>query len=77
MEPPCTNNDNTEKYKIGSICKFIRSIARNKEAFLKLMKFSKQSPVFQEDDIEHLSMFPNQLDDKFGFTLKRPTKKVI
>ena len=77
MEPPCTNNDNTEKYKIGSICKFIRSIARNKEAFLKLMKFSKQSPVFQEDDIEHLSVFPNQSADKFGFTLKRPTKKVI
>ena len=37
---------------ISSICEFLRNISSNKVALLKLMKFSKQSPVFEVSEEE-------------------------
>ena len=46
--PPCEDEDTIIKFKIETICKFLSNISadENKEAFLKLMKYTKQSPVY-------------------------------
>ena len=56
-KPPCTSLEIIEQFKITPICNFIANISMNKVAFLKLMKFTKQSPVFMEyqDDYPSIS----------------------
>ena len=46
--PPCEDQDAKMKFKIETICNFLSNISstENKEAFLKLMKYTKQSPVY-------------------------------
>ena len=67
--PPCTNDDTVKQWKLGNICNFIKNISENKEAFLKLMKFSKQSPVYLESDEEYDSIFKEESITGFGFSL--------
>ena len=65
--PPCSNNETIQKFKLGSICNFLKNIADNKEAFLKIMKFAKQRPVYLEDDEEYLSIFQKEIMTLYGF----------
>ena len=58
-EPPCTNKDIIKKLKIEKICILQKQISDNKEAFLKLMKFTKQSPIYLEEDEEYRTIFQN------------------
>ena len=44
-DPPCTSN-NLNKFKIEPICTLLDSILYNKENFLRLMKYVKQSPIY-------------------------------
>ena len=65
--PPCQDEATVEKYRIESICNFLRNISSNKEAFLKLMKFTKQSPTYIEDHDEY-DNFINL--EKYGYFSK-------
>ena len=60
QEPPCTCHQKVESFKIDRICNFIKNVSHNKLPFLKLMKFSKQSPVSLEEDNEHYSVFTTE-----------------
>ena len=57
QKPPCTCRQTVENFKIERICNFIKNVSQNKLPFLKLMKFTKQSPVSLEEDNEHYSVF--------------------
>ena len=62
---PCTNQRIIQNLKLTSICNFIANISANKAAFLKLMKFTKQSPVYLEDHDEYIS-----IPSKYGYNFK-------
>ena len=51
-----------EKFEIEQICELLKKLSNDKEAFLNLMKFSKQSPIFLEDDKDF------QIAAKYGYT---------
>ena len=70
--PPCKDPQNVEKFKINLICKFLQniSVSENNEAFLNLMKFTKQSPVSSGEDDEHMSVFFPIKDSLHGYSLK-------
>ena len=63
--PPCANTKTVQKLKIESICNFVKNVSRSKRAFLNLMKYTKQSPVYLEhhNDISSIPL-------KYGYTLK-------
>ena len=69
--PPCSDPETVKQFKIEPICDLIKTVSRQKEAFLKLMKFTKQSPVFMEEDDEYNSVFSNMVSAKFGYSLKK------
>ena len=46
-ESPCTQKGVVKKFKIQRICDLQSKMSENKEAFLKLMVFTKQSPIFK------------------------------
>ena len=70
--PPCRNKDVIDFYKFGNICNFLTSISQeNALVFLKLMKFTKQSPVCFEDEEEYKSIFSEQSTSNFEYTLKK------
>ena len=46
--PPCSSQDIIKKFKIDTICRLIQNISANKIAFLNLMKYTKQSPVYSK-----------------------------
>ena len=68
--PPCTDKKTIEKFELSPICDFLKTFKDKKNAFLKMMKFTKQSPVFIEDDDEYLSVFSNDSISAFGYTWK-------
>ena len=68
--PPCSNSATIDKFKLKAICSFQTNMSNNKETFLELMKFTKQSPVFLEDKVEEYSSFPT----KYGYTKKKSFK---
>ena len=76
LSPPCRNLETIKQFNINPICDFIQNISDNKEAFLKLMKFTKQSPVYQEDDEEYKSIYKREELAEFGFYLI-DKKKVV
>ena len=65
--PPCTSKDIVHDLKLEPICDFLKLISNSKESFLKLMKFTKQSPTYTEDDEEHNSIFKRDSIALFGF----------
>ena len=65
--PPCADEEIVQMLKLEQICKFLRSVSGNRHAFMKLMKFTKQSPVYLEDDEEHTSVFNKDVMKKFEF----------
>ena len=67
--PPCTSVEIIKQFKIAPICNFIANISMNKEAFLRLMKFTKQSPVFMEYQDKYSS-----ISTKNGYILKNISK---
>ena len=67
--PPCKSPEIIVNFKIGSICNFLNNITNSKLVFLKLMKFTKQSPVYLEDQNEY-----SQVSSKYGFSFKNNTK---
>ena len=67
--PPCKSPEIVKKFKIGPICSLLDDISNNKLVFLKLMKFTKQSPVYLEDREEY-----SKVASKYDFTLKNDTK---
>ena len=74
IAPPCTDPTTVKKFKIDPICDFLKNVSHNKEAFLKLMIFTKQSPVILEEDDEYYSVFSNVDSCKFGHSLKKNIK---
>ena len=68
--PPCSDPETVNNFKIEAICDFLNNVSRNNEAFLKLMKFTKQSPVFVEEYDEYFSIY-SKVRNKFGFSLKK------
>ena len=58
------------KFNIESICDVIRRMSYDTKNFMKLMKFTKQSPVFLEEQEEHLSIFNGE------FKIKDPKVRV-
>ena len=52
--PPCMDQTLRDEFKISTICNFIQNISiKNKGPFLKLMKFTKQSPTVVEPKEEY------------------------
>ena len=76
--PPCLLKETTKKFQIEPICNILKNVSRNdnRNAFLKLMKFTKQSPVYQEDDEEYKSIYKREELAEFGFYLI-DKKKVV
>ena len=72
FDPPCTNHELIKRFKIESVCNFIASISKNQNAFLILMKYTKQSPVYLDED--NVNFSPVSTAAKFGFSAK--TKQV-
>ena len=78
-EPPCANKDIIKKFKISNICNFIQKINEYKEAFLLLMKFTKQTPVYLEEEDEYNTIFQNAnlTLQSFGYTYRKEKVKYI
>ena len=72
--PPCTNGDIIKNFKIGPICDLIRNVSVNKDAFLRLMKYTKQSPVYMEDRKDYINYF---IATEYGYTLKNSTESRV
>ena len=66
--PPCTNEQTVKELKIEPICNLLKNVSTSKRAFLKLMKYTKQSPVFLEDQDDFDSI------STYGYTLKNNTR---
>ena len=64
--PPCSKSETVKKFKIETICNILTIISKNKELFLNLMKYTKQSPTFLEDVADEYSPF----NQEFGFTFR-------
>jgi len=56
---PCQNVTLARIFNFEKVCQFLRNISSSKEAILKLLKFSKQSPVYQVSDEEQEDTFGN------------------
>ena len=69
--PPCTNQEIVKKFRIESICKFIKKISDNRDPFLNLMKHTKQSPVYSEDVIKVENSYN---ETQFGYTIKNSSR---
>ena len=59
------------KFKIQSICQFLKNVSdyKNRDAFMKLMKFTKQSPSYYVEEDEYLSIVSDVSADKYGYKL--------
>ena len=77
INAPCTNSGVADKLKIKQICEILSKILDqdNKAAFIKLLKFTKQSAVYLDDHDDGYSSIPT----KYSYTLKNKTSmaKVI
>ena len=51
-EPPCKNDSIVQKFKIKLICDLHTNISHNKNIFLKLMLYTKQSPIYMDSEKE-------------------------
>ena len=72
MQPPClAEKTKIKELKIEPICNFLRNISQSKSAFLNLMKFTKQSPVYIED-LEFHGI--NNSSTKHGYTINEDNK---
>ena len=71
VSPPCANKETVRKFKIEKICSIISNISNNVRPFLKLMKFTKQSPIFLEGENEYASIFSNTTSYPKGFISKK------
>ena len=69
--PPCSVPETVQTFKIGQLCDFIKNVSANKEGFLKLMKFTKQSPVYMEEDEEYNSELSSGVAQKYGYIMKK------
>ena len=67
--PPCHDMSLAEQFKFSSICEFLRNISSNKAALLKLMKFTKQSPVFNVSEQEENDIFGDieRVSSQYGY----------
>ena len=76
--PPCLLKETTKKFQIEPICNILKNVSRNdnRNAFLKLMKFTKQSPTYLLEKAEYLSMFNNASAVSYGYSLKNNQVKV-
>ena len=71
--PPCSKKTMIDKFKIGKICDLHQQIIQNKEPFLNLMKYTKQSPVYLTEDEEYQTDFKdaNLTLQGFGYAWKK------
>ena len=58
-QAPCLDQDLVEKMNIRPLCDLVDAVTNHKATFLKLMKFTKQSPTIYEDKEEYMSVFEN------------------
>ena len=59
MKAPCLEQNLIDLLKIGEICDLSNTFSNNKNTFLKIMKYTKQSPTIYEDKEEYDLIFPN------------------
>ena len=73
---PCRDNKTVDHFRIREMCNFLTLFPRNLIPFLKLMKYSIQSPVFLETQEEHLATFENANETyvRYGFMARKNKK---
>ena len=59
VKAPCLEQNLIDLLKIGEICDLSNTFSNNKNTFLKIMKYTKQSPTIYEDKEEYDLIFPN------------------
>ena len=52
-KPPCLDPDIAKKMNITQICDLLHDVTNEKQAFFKLLKYSKQSPTVVEEKEEY------------------------
>ena len=57
--PPCLDKNLISKMELRPICEFILSVSKSRKSFMRLMKYTKQSPIVYESDEEYNSLFQN------------------
>ena len=65
---PCSNFEIVNKFKIKPICEFLANISKDKGSFLKVMKFTKQSPHYlaHAENYSHTSNYGFHLNNDSG-----------
>ena len=66
---PCQDVSLVKQFKFESVCDFLKNISSYKTALLTLLKFSKQSPVFQVSEKEENETFGNlaSVSSQYGY----------
>ena len=57
MKPTLKDQEIVNKMKIGLICLLSRLLTKDNNSFLKIMKYTKQSPLIYEDEEEYNFLF--------------------
>ena len=66
--PPCRDEGQAREFGFQSICDIKKNVSANVETFLKVVKFTKQSPTFLESEQEYLNVFGSLTgNEKYGF----------
>ena len=67
--PPCAKPETVKTFGIRNICNFLANVSDNEAAFLRIMKFSKQNPVyFDEEEEDEFWMMTGNTSSLQGFT---------
>ena len=76
-QPPCSDKKIIDALKIDPICSFLRLVSNDKGNLLILMKYTKQSPHYLEEETEFMSLFraSRQSFEKYGYL--NYTNKVV
>ncbi len=70
LSPPCMDEKIIKTFKLENVCKFLKNISTKPLPLLGILKYSKQSPVFVENDNEFDFLFDgkNHSLKKFGYS---------
>ena len=71
--PPCNDDKIIQAYNLKRLCNFMKNFSDNPLALLGMLKYSLQSPVFLEGELEYNSLFvtKNASLSKFGYSATR------
>ena len=73
LGPPCNNDEIIQAYKLKRLCNLMKNFSDNPLALLGMLKYSLQSPVFLEGELENNLLFvtKNASLSKFGYSATR------